>query len=324
MSNALQSLMSGLVDYAGLFPPAKLEMTAAVDEYARHRGEQGSWMLGRFIVPATRLDELEKAAAGLMKAERPWRFSVLLGDRQDPARTLATLPDLATRVAAFEQDGAGAVAVEAFEIPLPADLAPAEVTAFIGSVATGLKKTGLGGREVFWEIPPTAPRAAENLLLDGLREAADRLAGPGRMFARLGVKLRCGGVTAEAFPAVDRVARIIAGARDRQLPLKGTAGLHHPVRFQAQEPPVMMHGFFNFFGTGLLAHTRGWDAERLAEVVAETDPAAFRFTAGEFLWREHRVAGDDVHRLRREYLCGFGSCSFAEPREDLEKLGYRV
>ncbi|PIE23687.1 MAG: hypothetical protein CSA62_06160 [Planctomycetota bacterium] len=322
MSAALQAFMTGLVDYAGLFPPAKLTMPAAVDQYARHLDENASWMLGRFIVPAGRLDEFEAAAAGFVRAAQPWRLSVLLGDRQDPEKTLASLPDLAGRVMAFEQDQAGAVAVEVFEIPLPADLDPAEVAVFVTRVGAGLDSVGLSGREQYWEIPPTAPPEAEAALLDGLRDAAKELAADSVAGGRLGLKLRCGGVTPEAFPSVERVARILAGARDRGLPFKGTAGLHHPLRFQATKPAVMMHGFFNVFGAALLAHSRGWDAERLVPVVAETDPSAFRFSAGEFSWRGESVTTADVQRLRRDLLSGFGSCSFAEPREDLQKLGH--
>ncbi len=329
MSPALRSFLTGLVDYAGLFPPAGLEMTAAVDQYARHRGETVSWMLGRFVVPAGRLADLQQAAAGLMTPARPWAFSVLLGDRQDPARSLTALREQATAVTRFLDRGQAAVAVGAFEIAVPADLAVDQVAGFVTEAMAILRGAGLAGREVFWEIPPGAPPSAEVPLLAGLRSAADHLAtdhlaAGGQPADRLGVKLRCGGVTPEAFPSVERVARIIGGARDRRLPLKGTAGLHHPVRFQAARPAVMMHGFFNVFGAGLLAHAHGWDAERLAAVVAETDPAAFGFSAAGFHWREHRVAAEDVARLRRDYLRGFGSCSFAEPREDLENLGHLV
>ena len=52
-SSAFRSFMGGLVDYAGLFPPASLDMAAAVDEYAAHRAEQEAWMLGRSSQPYT-------------------------------------------------------------------------------------------------------------------------------------------------------------------------------------------------------------------------------------------------------------------------------
>ena len=48
-----------MVDYAGLFPPAQLPLDEAVREYAAHLGDAEAWMLGRFIIPAQRLGELE-------------------------------------------------------------------------------------------------------------------------------------------------------------------------------------------------------------------------------------------------------------------------
>jgi len=50
-----------LIDYAGLFPPAKLSMEAAIAEYYASRRGPKAWMLGRFIVPASRLPELVDA-----------------------------------------------------------------------------------------------------------------------------------------------------------------------------------------------------------------------------------------------------------------------
>ena len=58
-----RALLAGLVDYAGLFPPAALDMEAAVAEYARRRRAPEAWMLGRFVAPAARLVELGRAAA---------------------------------------------------------------------------------------------------------------------------------------------------------------------------------------------------------------------------------------------------------------------
>ena len=53
-----RALLTGLVDYAGLFPPTGLGMEDAVAEYARQHGEPEAWMLGRFVIPAARFDEL--------------------------------------------------------------------------------------------------------------------------------------------------------------------------------------------------------------------------------------------------------------------------
>lgn len=60
MTRSLHILLDGLVDYAGLFPPASLPMEEAVAKYEAHRRSESSWMLGRFVVPAERLAEVPR------------------------------------------------------------------------------------------------------------------------------------------------------------------------------------------------------------------------------------------------------------------------
>jgi hypothetical protein len=47
-----------LIDHAPMFPPASLDVEAAVMEDARARGSEHAWMLARFVCPASRLEEL--------------------------------------------------------------------------------------------------------------------------------------------------------------------------------------------------------------------------------------------------------------------------
>ena len=128
-------------------------------------------------------------------------------------------------------------------------------------------------------------------------------------------------MTPDAFPSCERIATVIDHCRRLGLSLKCTAGLHHPVRHQSTEPAVMMHGFLNVFGAGMLSHALGVDREVLTACVAETDPAAFSFSDAGFAWRDHLVAPDALTRARGSFLCGFGSCSFADPLADLRELG---
>src|SRR5262245_25683086 len=90
MTHAVRSLMAGLIDYAGLFPPAKLPMAPSAEAFARSRMGAHEWVLGRFICPASRLREFSQAAAVMMPGtyatsgyrehadtSEPWRISVL-------------------------------------------------------------------------------------------------------------------------------------------------------------------------------------------------------------------------------------------------------
>ena len=67
MTEALRTLLSGAIDYAGLFPPAALDMPSAARNYAAYRAGPHAWALGRFIVPSARLNEVDP----------DWKFVVL-------------------------------------------------------------------------------------------------------------------------------------------------------------------------------------------------------------------------------------------------------
>ncbi len=313
--------MAQLVDYAGLFPPAALDMPEAVAEYAGFQNQQEVWMLGRFIVPAGRLPELASAGEALMSPSRPWGVSALVGHREDAELSLAQLPAQCEAIKEFERGLKGRAAVEVLEIPIPAQLEPAGLSGFLSDFLDVLDHHCLDGRDVFWEIPPGASDETMAAFLATLSTAAVARSGAGKTVQRLGAKLRCGGVTAEAFPSVQRIALVVAHCRDLGLALKCTAGLHHPLRHQATEPAVMMHGFLNVFGAGLLAHAYGWNAEKLSEVISDTSPESFVFDADTFRWRGHSVEAGTLRQLRAQFLCGFGSCSFDEPRDDLQNLG---
>src|SRR5262249_38818815 len=104
---ALRTLVAGIVDYAGLFPPAALEMTTAVRNYADYCADASAWMLGRFVVPVERLDELERAMEAPGPAHvRGWRFTALLGSH--------AASDIA-RVRAFNAANAGRAVIDSLE-----------------------------------------------------------------------------------------------------------------------------------------------------------------------------------------------------------------
>jgi hypothetical protein len=48
----------GLVDYAGLFPPAECSLAEALKRYATYQNSAKAFILGRFIIPLAKVDEL--------------------------------------------------------------------------------------------------------------------------------------------------------------------------------------------------------------------------------------------------------------------------
>lgn len=60
-TDARLALLEGLIDHAALYPPASLSMEAALEEDRRARSGAAAFMLGRFVVQASRVGELSKA-----------------------------------------------------------------------------------------------------------------------------------------------------------------------------------------------------------------------------------------------------------------------
>ena len=57
--DARHALLGHLIDHAPLFPPASLPLEEALLEHERARIGADAWLLGRFVVPASRLAALE-------------------------------------------------------------------------------------------------------------------------------------------------------------------------------------------------------------------------------------------------------------------------
>lgn len=289
----VRSLLRGIIDYAGLFPPASATMEDAVAEFARQRQSGASWMLSAFVVPVSRLGELSTAAAGrLGEAKGPWPLSVLVG--ADYHEELAALGKW---IRAMEPGEFGVVALE--HRPARPDR-----IADLASRATGI--------ELYLELPWDAD----------LRPWVDAVAA-----ARAWAKIRCGGVTPELIPPVDRVAEFLRVCAAAGIGLKFTAGLHHPVRaehpltYEEDAPRAMMHGFLNVFVAAALVARGGLSDLDLLAVLEETDPEAFRVGPDGVAWRDLLVPTADLVSVRERFARSFGSCSFAEPVEDLQHLG---
>src|SRR5690349_7585602 len=76
-TKSLRTFMTGLVDYAGLYPPASLSLEEAIRNFVRYQDDPEAWMLARFVIPAKRLPELSELAATVFSSEHRLSFSAL-------------------------------------------------------------------------------------------------------------------------------------------------------------------------------------------------------------------------------------------------------
>ena len=308
--DARRDLLAALIDYAGLFPPASLDLPEAVADYRAARKGERAWVLGTFVVPAGRLENLASLLVATMtNDEEPWGISVILED--DPATDAAT-------AAAFDKEMAPAVRVVAAEVRLPeavADGRPPAAAAAKGRLSA-LAAASISTTVIpYLEIPVTT--ATRRGVLNAV-EAIRLLGSSSRRM--LGAKLRCGGATADLFPNPDLVAAFIVACRDRNLIFKATAGLHHAIRHHDAKSGVMRHGFLNLLVATALAES-GADAATIAAVVAEEDHRALKVGSAGLGWRDRYAAADVVTKVRTTRFASYGSCSFDEPIEALRALG---
>lgn len=319
---SLRVLLSGLIDYAGLFPPAGLSMQQAVENYSRYLQSPDAWALARFVLPVSRFAEFE-AALNLIRPIEPWGISALLG--ASPETELA-------EVDRFNHRNKGRAMVDSVEVMASTSDEVCHVRAFVrGSITC------------YFEIPPASAPA----LLSTIKAIHGR------------AKIRTGGVTPNAFPSSETVANFITECARHDVAFKATAGLHHPVRcvkpltYEPNAPTGTMHGFLNVFLAAMAAQRhlpcRLTNPEEhrvhslkmfldckapkleftddLASIIAEDEPKPVPPGSGfvgdlQHPWGISKV-GVPTFRIRdarQNFAISFGSCSFEEPLADLREL----
>jgi hypothetical protein len=301
-SAAVRAAFTGLIDYAGLFPPAQLGMEAALAEYAGARGGPYAWILARFIVPESRLGEL------LQCAPAPVPLSVIVGTTDDSRTWFAAVQASLQRIAAHKASG---VSIEALELPLPQPLSQRETyDAAIGQFSAAVAQSSLSDLPSYIELPQHERR---NALLPGALASMKR--------HRLCAKLRCGGVTASSIPPVYDVATFLHAAAEEGVAFKATAGLHHPIRGYNEESGFVMHGFLNVLTAAALVRQAAGE-ETVIAALEDDDAGQFQFDAAGLRWRGTTIGEDALRDTRANDFNSYGSCSFSEPVDDLTALGF--
>lgn len=297
MPATLSVMLDGLIDYAGLFPPAELEMTPMVSTYRDAMLDERGWMVGRIIVPVSRLDEFEHAAGGLLPDEEeadPWCVSALTRPCGDGGFS-ADLDIIAAFNSRHAEAAGGRAVIDVIEsrgdtaasIDAAMDLIPDEIFPFI---------------EISHQSDPRGLLA----VLAGSEAAA---------------KIRTGGVRPELYPTVDELAVFIAAAASAGVPFKATAGLHHPLPNMNDVVPARQHGFLNVFLSAIMARSHELDAEAVRPLLEVCDPDAFVFGDDVARLGEFEIDREEIEEARLSFAISFGACSVSDPWSDLASLG---
>jgi hypothetical protein len=301
-SAALQALLEHSIDYAGMFPPCSLPLESALQNQAKYVRHPDAWMLNTCVLPVEEFD----AAVGnlsLFDREHLLLISALGVKAANADEFIDTLKIAADKIRSFSAQHGDLVSIRQLEMALPHNFD-------LGSLAkVRLALQGLK-LQAFWETPVDSAGDAIPLLAKHNSTAGAR---------SFGYKLRTGGVTADAFPASPQIARALVAVARQRVPIKFTAGLHHPIRQFRDEVKTRMHGFLNVLGAAVLAAEYQWDEEQTSKMLEDGNATSLSFNGDSFAWRKWEIATDQI-KARRKLVTSFGSCSFDEPREDLRAL----
>jgi hypothetical protein len=301
MVASLEALLSSVVDYAGLFEPAKLELQPAMVNYAQYQTNPYAWMLGRFILPISRLQEFEQL---LPEKPRQWSLSVIMtGDVKeamsyDKLLLFETLRERSyTQLQSLNNDK---IVITSLEFP---PLPPSDIEKILSSLPAEI--------ETFFEIPFNSDFKSYISVLKHTGAAA---------------KIRTGGVTVDAFPSITQLCQSIFAFAEAQIPFKATAGLHHPLpgkhrlTSEANSPVTVMHGFLNVIVLAALVYQQKLTPETALELLQESSSNNFQFTTDSISWKNYQLNISQIEETRKRFFRSFGSCSFQEPIDDLKEL----
>jgi hypothetical protein len=259
----------GLMDDAAVFPPGNATVPDAVTAHRQHRAAWYAAMVGPLLLPP------EDVAAA------PADVAVGVVGGYPAVRQVL--------------DRAAADGREIHQIEAPVAKRGEDPQPGLRDLLELIEARNIRG---YLEIP----------LSWGLTAAMDTVAGARAAGLPVAVKFRTGGLAAELFPTPVELAAVICACRDRDLPFKLTAGLHHALRYTDPETGFIHHGFLNVL-VGTITAMDGSDPHEVAEILATGDATPLVALARERLDRD------------RPLWLGFGSCAIAEPIADLQVVG---
>ncbi|HEY3933445.1 MAG TPA: hypothetical protein VGL65_02415 [Gemmatimonadales bacterium] len=286
----MRAAFSEIIDYAGLFPPATCSMRDAVRQYDVYRRSDERWLLGRFVLPSSRLDEMLDAmhAEGIeIVPSDPWRLSITMG---------TLVPPELDRIMPFNERWPDrGIVIDSIEYKVRS---VGELVGVDDLIPRTFRR--------YFEVPAAGPYRK-------LIVAIDRLGG----FA----KVRTGGSTPEWFPDAYHLADFILAVAAEDVRFKCTAGLHHAfpgvysLTYDADSARHEMYGFAAILAA--VAEVQlGSNGETVESMLRDRERDAYGWDDAGLRWRETHYTWAQLDRAHRLFV-GFGSCSFREPVDEL-------
>ena len=311
---SLASFMDGLIDYAGLFPPAKLNLHDTLVNMLRGQKFTEFWMISSLVLPVNQLDNLISTLVDLGETDAFFPISFVASRAESETVFFDTLNTDIKRIKEFFELHPN-FSAKAFEIALPPSICHSEnrdnLSLFVKDTASILIEAKLN---------PFIEVSAGEHWLSSMHIAVTAIAEINKNSAeKASFKIRCGGIKPEMMPPSENVAHTILYCKEKGISLKATAGLHHPLKHFNDDLGGLMHGFINVFGSAILAKVNDFSFETLVQMLNDEKPDSFIFSENTLSWKNYSVTSEEIKKYR-SFITSYGSCSFDEPIEDLQTL----
>lgn len=284
MVPSVKALLTATVDYAGVFPPAKLSMKDAMTQFAQAAVGHQAEMLNRFVLPATGLEDFVVLQEYFPETE--WPLSVTLTG--DVAIALQQL-----------QHHKDAIALKALEVPpLPAqelvallpDL-PGDIDLFFEMPIDQID----AHLSVIWGTPAMVKIRTGGVTVDAF-PSSKQVAKAIQTFAQAGIPFKA-----------------TAG-------LHHALRSEHPLTYEPNCMSGWMHGFLNVAIAAAFLYNHKISLKQAQTILETTTPDSFLFNPETIAWSGLTLTTAEIHSARHRGFRSFGSCSFKEPVHDLTQL----
>jgi hypothetical protein len=282
MLPSVKTLLGSIVDYAGVFPPAKLILQRAMANYVDYQSTPYRWMLNRFVLPVSQLEEFDPTFQ-----LKQWELSLICsGNWKSEIETVQLL------------SGKNQITVTALEFP---PLPPTQIKRLIPYLPSGV--------EAFFEIPLNEdPQTYLEVLKYTGTGAKIRTGGMTAQafpsITQLYQYILSFANAQVAFKATAGLHHLLPG--------------NYCLTYEPDSVSTLMHGFLNVTILGALAYWHKVTPQTSQEVLHESTTTNFQFTPDTISWCNHRLNIAKIKEARQRFFRSFGSCSFQEPVDNLK------
>ena len=290
--------LTGIIDYAGFFPPARLDYIIAFENFLEYSKSDHSWMLSRFISPTSKIKELKKYLKE-KSIDSDMSIVAILQPADDINKYIQQLASQLKEIDSLPKH----VSVSFIETKVPKNISPANIDILLEVLRKEL--SSIPYQRIFIEV------STDECMQFDVNNFVDRV----------GIKVRCGGPSIDLVPSVESLAKTIMYIADNKIPVKYTAGLHHPILHFDPTLGGLVHGFLNVFMASMLAYSNRSNYSLIESVLSDQDPSNFIFDKHSAGYKDKRIHVEDIQHIRQTYAHSFGTCSFDDPIMDLTSLG---